>query len=316
MTQQYAIGVDLGGTTVKTALIDAHGSIVAQSKLPTRAQENPAAVLEQIVHSINDVMLKAPGKKIAGIGVAAAGIIQNPGGIVKSPPNFKGWDVVPLGTELEKKFNVRIEVDNDANVAAVAEAKFGAGIDYPNFLFIIWGTGVGGGIIMNGKIYQGPYGGAGEVGHISIDYKGLPCNCGGTGCIEAYIGQRYLSKRTVERITSTAGSKIVEYAGGDPTKIEPIHISRAAEAGDPLAKEVLTEAGTLLGVALAGVMNTIDFRVTIIGGGVSAVGDFVYDAIHASTVKNVQKPFREGIRIIRAKLGNDAGVLGAAGMVL
>ena len=169
---------------------------------------------------------------------------------------------------------------------------------------------------MNGKIYQGPYGGAGEVGHISIDYKGLPCNCGGTGCIEAYIGQRYLSKRTIERITSTAGSKIVEYAGGDPTNIEPIHISRAAEAGDPLAKEVLTEAGTLLGVALAGVMNTLDFRVTIIGGGVSAVGDFVYDAIQASTVKNVQKPLREGIRIIRAKLGNDAGVLGAAGMVL
>lgn len=316
MTQQFAIGVDLGGTTVKTALIDSHGSIIAQSKLPTRAQENPAAVLEQIVRSINEVLPHAPDQKIAGIGVAAAGIIQNPGGIVKSPPNFKGWDVVPLGYELDKIFNVRIEVDNDANVAAVAEAKFGAGIDLPNFLFVIWGTGVGGGIIMDGHIYRGPFGGAGEVGHISIDYKGLPCNCGGTGCVEAYIGQRYLSKRTKERLRNGAGSTIVEYAGGDPEKIEPIHISKAAEAGDPLAKEILIEAGTLLGVALGGVMNTLDFRVTIIGGGVSAVGDFVYDAIRASTVKNVQKPLKEGIRVLRAQLGNDAGVLGAAGMVL
>lgn len=316
MTERLAIGVDLGGTTVKTALVDANGTIIAQSKLPARAQENPSAVIEQIVQSINDVKPLAKGKQISGIGVAAAGIIQNPGGIVKSPPNFKDWDIVPLGSELKKIFNLPVEVDNDANVAAVAEAKFGAGKDNPNFLFIIWGTGVGGGIIMNKNIYRGPFGGAGEVGHISIDHKGLKCNCGGTGCIEAYIGQRYLSGRTIEKLKSNPGSKILERAGGDFNNIEPIHISKAAEAGDALAREILLEAGTLLGVAIGGVMNTLDFRVTIIGGGVSAVGDFVYDAIHRSTVQNVQKPLRDGIKIIRAKLGNDAGMLGAAGMVL
>lgn len=316
MDQHAAIGVDLGGTTVKTALIDRKGAIIAQSKLPTRAQEHPDAVIEQVVKSIKEVLPHTKGRTLAGIGVAAAGIIQNPGGIVKSPPNFRNWDVVPLGTALEQVFKVRVEVDNDANVAAVAEAKFGAGVDQPNFLFIIWGTGVGGGIIMNGEIYRGPYGGAGEVGHISIDYKGLKCNCGGTGCIEAYIGQRYLSNRTIDRLSSHAGSKIAKLVGGDLSKLEPIHISQAAESGDPLAQEILTEAGTLLGVALAGVMNTLDYRVTIIGGGVSAVGDFVYDAIHASVVQNVQKPLRDGIRIKRALLGNDAGMLGAAGMVL
>jgi glucokinase len=316
MEQHAAIGVDLGGTTVKTALIDRKGTIIAQSKLPTRAQEHPDAVIEQVVTSIKEVLPHTQGRTLAGIGVAAAGIIQNPGGIVKSPPNFRNWDVVPLGTALEQVFKVRVEVDNDANVAAVAEAKFGAGVDQPNFLFIIWGTGVGGGIIMNGQIYRGPYGGAGEVGHISIDYKGLKCNCGGTGCIEAYIGQRYLSNRTIDRLGSHAGSKIAELVGGDLSKLEPIHISKAAESGDTLAQEILTEAGTLLGIALAGVMNTLDYRVTIIGGGVSAVGDFVYDAIHASVVRNVQKPLREGIRIKRALLGNDAGMLGAAGMVL
>jgi len=144
----------------------------------------------------------------------------------------------------------------------------------------------------------------------------LKCNCGGTGCVEAYIGQRYLSQRTIERLAGSTGSRIMDLVGGDLSKLEPIHISKAAESGDTLAQEILKEAGTLLGVALAGVMNTLDYRVTIIGGGVSAVGDFVYDAIHASVVRNVQKPLRDGIRIKRALLGNDAGMLGAAGMVL
>lgn len=316
MAQQLAIGVDLGGTTVKTGLISSDGTVLALSKHPTRAEENPQAVIEQIKKSIRDVLAKTNGASVAGIGIGAPGLIQNPGGIVKNPPNLKDWDVVPLADEIAKEFKLRVEVDNDANVAAVAESKFGAGKDIPNFLFIIWGTGVGGGVIMNGQIYRGPTGGAGEVGHISVNYEGLMCNCGTRGCVEAYVGQKYLSKRTAEKLKSHPGSTILQFAGGDENKIEPIHISKAAEGGDRLAKEILVEAGTLLGVMIGGVMNTLDFRVTVIGGGVSAVGDFVYDAITASAKKNVQKPLRDGIKIIRAKLGNDAGIFGAAGMVL
>jgi glucokinase len=316
MSQQLAIGVDLGGTTVKTGLINSDGKILAISKVPTRAEENPTAVIEQIKKSINEVLSHTNGSSIAGIGIGAPGLIQNPGGIVKSPPNLKGWDVVPLAEIISKEFHLRVEVDNDANVAAVAESKFGAGKEYPNFLFIIWGTGVGGGVIMNNHIYRGPTGGAGEVGHISINYEGLMCNCGTRGCVEAYVGQKYLSKRTIEKLKSNPHSAILNFAGGDESKIEPVHISKAAEAGDQLAKDILVEAGTLLGVMIGGVMNTLDFRVTVIGGGVSAVGDFVYDAIAESTKKNVQKPLREGIKILRAQLGNDAGIFGAAGMVL
>lgn len=316
MAQQLAIGVDLGGTTVKTGLIDRSGKILAQSKLPTLADENPKAVIGQIVKSIQEVLPHAHGAAIAGIGIGSPGLIQNPGGIVKSPPNMKNWDVVPLADEISKVFSMRVEVDNDANVAAVAEAKFGAGKEYPDFLFIIWGTGVGGGIIMNNQIYRGLTGGAGEIGHISINYDGLLCNCGTKGCVEAYVGQKYLSKRTVEKLQSHPESKILALVGGDVEKISPVYISKAAEAGDPLANDILVEAGTLLGVMIGGVMNTLDFRVTVIGGGVSAVGDFVYRAIHASVLQNVQKPLRDGIKIVRAQLGNDAGIFGAAGMVL
>ncbi len=316
MSQQLAIGVDLGGTTVKTGLINSDGTILAQSKIPTLAEENPQAVIGQIVKSINEVLPHAKGKEIAGIGIGSPGLIQNPGGIVKSPPNMNNWDVVPMADEIKKVFNVRVEVDNDANVAAVAEAKFGAGKSYPDFLFIIWGTGVGGGIIMNGQIYRGLTGGAGEVGHISIDYDGLVCNCGTKGCVEAYVGQKHLSRRTIEKLKTHPESKILQLVDGDLEKISPMYISKAAEAGDPLANEILIEAGTLMGVMIGGVMNTLDFRVTVIGGGVSAVGDFVYQAMHQSVLRNVQKPLRDGIRIVRAQLGNDAGIFGAAGMVL
>jgi glucokinase len=316
MAEQFAIGVDLGGTTVKTGLISSEGTIIAQAKLPTLAELNPQAVIGQIVKSINEVLPHAKGKTIAGIGIGSPGLVQNPGGIVKSPPNMNNWDVVPLAEEISKVFKLRVEVDNDANVAAVAEAKFGAGKEYPNFLFIIWGTGVGGGIIMNNQIYRGVSGGAGEVGHISIDYDGLMCNCGTKGCVEAYVGQKYLSKRTIEKLKTHSTSKILEVVNGDLNKVSPLYISKAAEMGDPLATDILVEAGTLLGVMIGGVMNTLDFRVTVIGGGVSAVGDFVYHAMHQSVLKNVQKPLREGIKIVRAQLGNDAGIFGAAGMVL
>ncbi|MEW5798615.1 MAG: ROK family protein [Bacteroidota bacterium] len=316
MAQQLAIGVDLGGTTVKTGLISADGNILATSKLPTRADENPQAVIEQIKKSISEVLKNTNGASVAGIGIGSPGLIQNPGGIVKNPPNMKGWDVIPLADEIAKEFKMRVEVDNDANVAAVAESKFGAGKDYPNFLFIIWGTGVGGGVIMNNQIYRGPSGGAGEVGHISINYEGLLCNCGTRGCVEAYIGQKYLSNRTIEKLRANPNSKIMEVVGGDLNKVAPVYISKAAEMGDKLATDILVEAGTLLGVMIGGVMNTLDFRVTVIGGGVSAVGNFVYNAITESVKKNVQKPLRDGIKIIRAELGNDAGIFGAAGMVL
>lgn len=316
MAQQLAIGVDLGGTTVKTGLISADGNILATSKLPTRADENPQAVIEQIKKSISEVLKNTNGASVAGIGIGSPGLIQNPGGIVKNPPNMKGWDVIPLADEIAKEFKMRVEVDNDANVAAVAESKFGAGKDYPNFLFIIWGTGVGGGVIMNNQIYRGPSGGAGEVGHISINYEGLLCNCGTRGCVEAYIGQKYLSNRTIEKLRANPNSKIMEVVGGDLNKVAPVYISKAAEMGDKLATDILVEAGTLLGVMIGGVMNTLDFRVTVIGGGVSAVGNFVYNAITESVKKNVQKPLRDGIKIVRAELGNDAGIFGAAGMVL
>jgi glucokinase len=315
MSEKLVVGVDLGGTTVKTGLITENGEIVAEIKLPTLADEGPRAVMGQIRTSIEGVLAGARGASVSGIGIGSPGIVDRKG-VVKAPPNFKGWTSVPMADEIQAALNIHTEVDNDANTAAIAEAKFGAGRAFPNFLFVIWGTGVGGGIIMNGQIYRGPTGGAGEVGHISIDYNGRLCKCGMRGCVEAYVGQRYLSARAVEILKEHPESMVHTLVGGDLSKVEPLYISQAALAGDRVAHDIFAEAGTLLGVALGGVMSTLDYRVSIIGGGVSAAGQFVYDAITQSVRANVQAPLREDIRVLPAQLGNTAGILGAAGLVL
>src|SRR5208283_874603 len=298
----YAIGVDLGGTTIKTGIVSSDGKIIAQSKFPTLGEQGPKAVIGQIRKSIDEVLAHTKGKTLRGIGIGSPGIVDEEGGIVKDPPNFAGWHNVALGNAVTKIFGFNAKVENDANVAAIAEAKFGAGKRHPNFLFVIWGTGVGGGIILNGNIYRGPFGGAGEIGHVCIDYHGLQCNCGAQGCVEAYVGQRYLSQRTVERLKHHPRSAILKLVGGDVSKVEPKYISQAALKGDKLAREIFTEAGTLLGVALGSVLNTVDVRVIIIGGGISAAGDFVFTAIKKSVQSHVMKPMREDIAVLPAKL--------------
>ena len=313
--RELVIGVDLGATTVKTGLVRHDGQILYQNKFPTRAGEGPEAVVRQIVASVEEARPKAGEDPILGLGIGSPGVVDDHG-VVKAPPNMKDWDEVPLAAILGDVLGLPVAVENDANCAAIAESRFGAGREHPNFLFVIWGTGVGGGIILDRKIFRGPTGGAGEIGHIVIDYNGLPCNCGSRGCVEAYIGQRYLSRRTAERLGEFPSSRILHHAANDPTKIEPLHLSLAAQEGDPLAQEILHEAGKLLGVAIGSVMNTMDLRVSIIGGGVSAVGDAVFEAMEQSVRDHVLKPLRSDIRVIRAQLGNDAGILGAAGLMM
>ena len=310
------IGVDLGGTTIKAGAVSSEGSILYQNKAPTFAERGPAAVVQQIEIAVKDAISKVPDAHVTGVGVGAPGVVDD-NGVVKAPPNFVQWDEVPLKQDIAQLFpGLRVDIENDANAAAIAESKFGAGTQLPDFLFVIWGTGVGGGIIMNHKIFRGPTGGAGEIGHITIDYNGPQCNCGNVGCVEAYVGQRYLSQRAAQRLQSHPESKILKLVHGDFSRIEPVYISQAAHEGDEVARAILVEAGQLLGIGLASVMNIMDLRVSIIGGGISAAGDFVMKAIQNSVAQHVLKPLRNDIRVLPARLGNNAGILGAAGLVM
>lgn len=321
MGRILTIGVDLGATTVKAGVVDGEGKILANQKVDSLADKGPATVSRQISFAIRELLSSLKHEEVIGIGIGAPGVVPNEGGVVKYPPNFYDWTEVDLGAEIQKEFSLPVEVENDANVAALAEAKFGAGRGHKDFLFVIWGTGVGGGIIIDDKIVRGPYGGAGEIGHVTIDYNGQQCGCGNRGCVEAYVGQRYLSQRTrdrlneIKKIQPNQQSKILELVHGNFDAIEPYIISMAAQQGDALAHDILEEAGGLLGVGLASVLNVLDLRFVIVGGGISAVEPFVFDAIERSIKSRVLKGSRNEIRVVPAQLGNTAGILGAASLI-
>ncbi|HUL43286.1 MAG TPA: ROK family protein [Bacteroidota bacterium] len=319
LTRKYAVGVDMGATTIKAGMVTPKGAILDQISIPTRADKGPRVVMTQLIYAIREILAKQKTAECFGIGIGAPGIVVIEDGSVHNPPNFADWDEVQVAKHIRKAFPLPVFIENDANCAAIAEARYGVGLEHKDFLFVIWGTGVGGGIIMDREIYRGPHGGAGEIGHVSIDYNGRPCNCGGRGCIEAYIGQRYLSTRTREILESSpqeeARSKIISLVNGNLQKIEPAIISQAAEMGDPKAFEILREAGELLGYALASAVNILDLRIAVIGGGISAAPDFVFETIESSLRSRVLAPHKKGVHVLRARLGNPAGIIGAASLV-
>jgi glucokinase len=325
MKRNLAIGVDIGATTIKAGVVEYDvlantANILSQRKVDALALEGPDSIKKQLFFVVNELLSEFKNDEFVGIGIGTPGIVALDGGIVKNPPNFAGWKEVDLGKIVNEEFKLPVVIENDANVAALGEAQFGAGIGQKDFVFVIWGTGVGGGIILDGKIYRGPHGGAGEIGHTTIDYNGPLCNCGNRGCIESYVGQRYLSERTRLKIQqmskNTPPSKIIKLVNGHLDLIEPYIISAAATQGDSLAKDILSEAGSLLGVSIASIFNVLDLRLAIIGGGISAAGEYVFDEIRKSVQSRVLKSIKPDVRIIPAKLGNTAGMLGAASLIM
>ncbi|MBS1913736.1 MAG: ROK family protein [Bacteroidetes bacterium] len=314
MTHREAIGVDVGGTTIKFGIVRDDGTVRGHHALPTEAERGPEGVLDRIARGIG-TLLETPHHSISGIGLGVPGVINNSGEVCY-PPNFPGWEVVPvadrlgaiLGTELP------IAVENDANAAAFAEAHAGSGHGAGSFLYITLGTGVGGCIIHGGRIWRGEAGGAGEVGHISVDMNGHPCNCGSRGCVEAYIGQRYMTAIAAERLRTNAGSRLhLMMAHG--AALSPELIDRAADAGDAFARRFLEEMGEILGAALASALNMLDFHLVIAGGGM-ARSAWLLDAAHCSMRSRVLRSIGNRAELRTARFGNDAGIIGAGLMTL
>jgi glucokinase len=315
----FAVGLDIGGTTIKAGLVTPEGGIYAHAAAPSFAEKGPGAVLAQAARLASEIARSAGGGSCAGIGIGIPGIVSADDGLVRYPPNFAEWGDVDVTGRLAEATGLRVVTENDANCAALAEARYGAGVRHPDFIFVIWGTGVGGGIILDRAIFRGPNGGAGEIGHVTIDRNGPLCNCGNRGCVESYIGQKYLSgrARAVLGAEMAAGrtSSILDLAGGDPDRIEPETISRAAEAGDEIACGILREAGAMLGVALSSAVNITDVTTVIVGGGISAAPDFVFRATAEELRSRVLHPHRASILVERALLGNQAGMIGAASLL-
>lgn len=311
---KYVIGVDLGGTSIKFGIVSDTGRILRKSVVKTEAHLGPAAVVKIIKEGIN-TYLSDKKFKIEGIGIGCPGVVTPGTGIVKSPPNFPGWKNINIGEIISRGFDKKVFVDNDANAAAIGELIFGRGKKFQSFIMVTLGTGVGGGIIMNKKIYHGDYGAAGEIGHISINYKGPKCNCGSFGCIEAYAGNQYLRKRVRKKLINHPESIIWSLIKNDISKVSPRNIQSAAEMGDGFAKKIIADLGIQLGSAFASLCNVLDINVFIIGGGLAGFGKPLFDSIKNTVVSRVLAPIKPGVKVLPAQLKNDAGIKGASALV-
>ncbi len=313
-SEKYTIGVDLGGTSVKIGIVSEKGKISKKISVETKADEGPDTVVGQIKKGINEILNKSQ-KKISGIGIGAPGVVSIKKGTVENPPNFPGWKKVNLGKLIEKEFGKKVYVENDANAAAIGELIFGVGKKYDSFVMVTLGTGVGGGVIIDNKIYRGEFGAAGEIGHVSIDYNGPKCNCGSTGCIEAHVGNHYLVKRIITELPNHPSSKIWELIDNDFESLTPRIIDIASEQGDLYAQSIVKKMGFYIGCALASVSNLLDISTFIIGGGVSGFGKPLFDSIKETASSRVLEPLRNRVEVHPAKLKNDAGIKGASALV-
>ena len=297
---EYAIGIDLGGTSIKSAIVSSKGVILKHFTTETFAEVSPKKVLSQIEKCIDHLKQDFP-KKIAGIGIGAPGIVTN--GVMKYPPNFKGWKEVDLKKHFEKKYKMETIADNDANCAGLAELRFGHGSKYKNFIFLTLGTGIGGAMIIEGKIYRGEQNGAGEFGMMTIDYKGPVCLGGNRGSIEAHIGRNYFLEQN---------KKDIRKLGKD---IDFDDINRMALKGNKTAKKLLNLYGFYLGIAITNYFNLMDVRTAVLGGGISNAFKIFIGELNKTIKQRSLKTIRNKFRVLKSSINNNAGVLGAAALI-
>ena len=309
----YAVGVDLGGTNLKAALVHKDDGLVETARRPTHADKGPDHVVARIGALARELVDAAPAP-VAGIGIGAPGAINWDRTTVTKPPNFPDWDTVDLSARLQTHFEAEqsVIVENDANVAGLGSAFYGAGRDYDSFIMVTLGTGVGGAIIYQNQIFRGSTGGAAEIGHMTIDYEGPFANSGVAGAIEGYLGQSFLSSHAADRLLNAPDSRVYDLVDGDLDALTPRLLYEAAEAGDEAAEKILAWAGHKLGCVLGSAINLLDIRTVIVGGGVSAAGDYILEPARETMPRYVTPGLRDRLSIVQEVLGNEVSLLGAA----
>jgi glucokinase len=303
--------VDLGGTKLRSIVAEDSGSILAQDIGLSKAQDGLDVVLDRIVASLDASLAKAEiaRAELKGLGIASPGPVDTARGIVPGAPQLPGWQDVPLGRLLEERIGVPTRLENDATAAALGEHRFGAGRGSRYMLYITVSTGVGGGIIIDGELYGGKSGAAGEVGHIVIDMNGPPCGCGGRGCLEALASGTAIAKRG-EQLAESGESPVLVRLREEKGPITSEMMLRAVEMGDVASREGFRQAGHYFGVALASYVNIFDPEVIVIGGGVAKVGELLLEQARVTMESLAMAQPLKGVRLVVAELGELGGALG------
>jgi len=314
--KQLTIGVDLGGTKIETVVADADGTVLGEDLRPTLAAEGPAAVIARIADSIHEACGKAnvaPAGTL-GIGISSPGPAKPKEGIVTDAPNLPGWHDIHVTKLLSDAIGVPSLLENDANAAAYGELRFGAAQGLQHIVYVTLGTGIGGGIIIDGKIYEGASGAAGEVGHMIVLPDGPVCNCGNRGCVEALSAGPAIARDAAALIAGGKAAKLAELAGESPLTAKLVY--EAALQGDDEAREIIHRAGYYLGLGLVGILNIFDPQALILGGGLVNMGDLYLGPALDTARKGAFPQIAADALITTAKLGSRAGALGAAALVI
>ncbi len=332
----FAIGVDLGGTNLRIAAIDESGSLLEKITMPTRVNDGPAAVIDRMCSSINQLVMKyAHGATLLGAGVGIPGIIEMRTGTLRESPNLPGWHNYMVRDAIESRLGVPVILENDANAAAFGEAWLGAAKHVSNMLMVTLGTGVGGGIVLNDQIWHGMTGMAGELGHVTVDPNGPVCGCGSHGCVEQYASATAIMRMAREKIAGGHAPGLARFASSPDVEFNAKLIHNLAVQGDRAAREIFQTVGWALGVLLGDMVNALNLEMYVIGGGVAPAWEVfssaMFQELHKrSLVYDATAPVEEGDSdggasaqvksdvltqhtiVTRAVLGGEAGLYGAA----
>ena len=312
--QNLFIGIDLGGTKIDTALVDAVGKIIARDYRETRAAEGQEVVIERMVDAAHRVMGEAgiASSQVTAVGVCSPGPIDVRTGVVTAPPNLPGWKNVPLKRLIEEALGTTTFLENDANAAALGEHRFGAGRGVQNMIYVTASTGIGGGLILDGQLYIGATGAAGEIGHMTVLPWGPYCGCGNRGCLEALASGTAIARDGRELVRRGVPTLIAELAAGKPERVTAKLVAEAADKGDIEAQEILAEAMTYLGVGMASLVNLFNPELIVIGGGLTNMGEGLFGPVRRAIERRAFPAAARAVKVVPAELGDDVGVLGAA----
>jgi glucokinase len=312
------LGVDIGGTKVAAGLVDGAGEVLFKTRAPMNARGTAAEGLASVRQAMDGALASRPGIKLAGVGICSPGPLDPHTGVVINPPNLPCWRDFPLADEVRKIYGVEAKVENDANAAGLAEYIWGAARGYRYVFYATLGTGIGTGIVLDGKIYWGRTGAAAEGGHVTIDLHGPKCNCGKRGCIEILASGPAIATRAKEKVLADPrrGARILQLAQGDAAQVHSENVADAWRTGDPLAKEILDETAELLTVWLGNIVDLLEPEVMVIGGGIGELASnwfgYMRELLPAWTINRRSQE----IPLVLARYIADSGIAGAAALCL
>ena len=310
--EQAIIVMDMGGTQLRFALFDEEYRIVERRAEPTRPEQGSQRVLDRIVDRMRTLGEQAGWDRVRAVGVSAPGPLDPFRGVILQAPNLPGWRDVPVADHLRQALGCPAFVGNDANLAALAEQRRGAGQGWADVTYVTVSTGIGGGVISDGRLVLGRHGLAGEVGHITLDPQGPLCNCGNHGCLEALASGTAIARRAREVVQAGAKTLIAELAGGDLERITARLVHEAADRGDVVAVDLFRQAGRYLGIGVATLMYLFNPAMVIVGGSVAKAGHLLFVPMQATIRERIYPAYWQDCPVVEAALGDDVGLIGAA----